>query len=74
MLPRELCEALSVQFVGSCRDTVRGDPSLQVSVARLRAAFQWLVRHNVHWASFGSVSSDGGVIVPPDIEALFALY
>ena len=39
LLPEELCESLHVQFVGPTRDVVRKDQSLQVSVARLRAAF-----------------------------------
>ena len=31
LLPEELCESLSVQFVGDNRDAVRNDQSLQVS-------------------------------------------
>ena len=37
--PEDLVEAISVQFVGTNRQTLRADKSLQVSVARLRKAF-----------------------------------
>ena len=61
LLPEELVETISVQFRGNNRNAIREDKSLQVSVARLRAAFEWYVRHNPHWCMFGEVREDGKV-------------
>ena len=40
--PKELCKMLTVQFVGDNRQTLRREPSLSVSVKKLREAFRWL--------------------------------
>ena len=40
--PDDLCKALVVQFVGDGRGRLRSEPSLSVSVGRLRKAFAWL--------------------------------
>jgi hypothetical protein len=42
MWPADLAEMLTVQFVGGSREQLRHEPSLSVSVVRLRAAFHWL--------------------------------
>ena len=42
MGPESLSRMLHVQFVGDNRAALRSHPDLQVSVRRLRAAFQWL--------------------------------
>ena len=44
--PMALANTLIVQFVGSHADGIRRHPDLQVSVARLRAAFRWLCSNN----------------------------
>ena len=46
MSPADLCRTLQVQFVGENRDSLRQHPDLQVSVVRLRAAFQWLSQNS----------------------------
>ena len=74
LLPEELCDTLSVQFTGGNREAIRADKSLQVSVARLRAAFEWLVRHNPHWSSFGELQPDGRVKMSPAVHNLLLRY
>ena len=53
LLPEELVETLSVQFTGNDRDSIRGDKSFQASAARLRAAFELLVRQTLTGACLG---------------------
>ena len=73
LLPEELVETISVQFVGN-REAVRDDKSLQVSVVRLRPAFEWLVRHNPHWCMFGEIEKDGKVRISPAVKDLLLRY
>ena len=49
LLPDDLCQMLAVQYVGGDRTRVRREPSLMVSVQRLRAAFAWLLENNWPW-------------------------
>ena len=74
LLPEDLVETISVQFTGNDREAIREDKSLQVSVARLRAAFEWLVRHNPHWCEFGEVQEDGTVKKALALEELLLRY
>ena len=48
LLPEELCDDFAVQFVSSLEDA-HVEPSLQVSVHRLRAALGWLSAHSWPW-------------------------
>ena len=47
--PTSLSQILLVQFVGEGREELRRHPDLQVSVPRLRAAFQWLAENSWPW-------------------------
>ena len=46
LMPENLCATLLVQFVGGDHSRLRYEPTLTVDIARLRAAFSWLVLHN----------------------------
>ena len=70
LVPADLHKILVVQFVGCDRRVVREDLSLRISVARLRAASDWLTRvkfsvrprrgrqlqHQLRWCVCGSAS------------------
>ena len=49
LLPAELCEVIAVQFVGGSRSDVLQEPTLMVSVTRLRRAFVWLLGNCWPW-------------------------
>ena len=49
LLPEELGKTVLVQFVGGDRSRLKYEPTLTVDVARLRAAFTWLLSHNWQW-------------------------
>lgn len=49
IMPDDLVKTLVVQFVGSDRSALRHEPSLSVSVSRLRDAFHWLSCHCWPW-------------------------
>ena len=49
LLPLELCEVIAVQFVGASRSDVLQEPTLMVSVTRLRRAFVWLLGNCWPW-------------------------
>ena len=49
LMPDDLCKALTVQFVGNSSDALRYEPSLMVSVDRLRRAFSWLSTNCWPW-------------------------
>ena len=72
--PEELCETLCVQFVGADRGVVREDPSLKVSVSRLRGALQWLAAHNPFWRKRLRDDCGGGVLLPASVEKSLAMY
>ena len=49
LLPEQLAETLVIQFVGGDRAQLRMEPSLSVSVVRLRHAFHWLLHNCWPW-------------------------
>ena len=49
LLPENLCQVLTVQFVGEDASVVSKEPAFEVSIARLRAALYWFVTHNWYW-------------------------
>ena len=49
VLPEQLAETLTVQFVGTDRAGLQRQPVLQVSVTRLRRAFCWLAYNSWPW-------------------------
>ena len=49
LMPKDLCNALTVQFVGNDRTRLRHEPALAVCVERLRAAFAWLATNCWPW-------------------------
>lgn len=49
LLPEQLAETLVIQFVGGDSAQLRMEPSLSVSVVRLRHAFQWLLHNCWPW-------------------------
>ena len=57
LLPADLHDILVVQFVGCDRRLVSDDAALRISVARLRAAFDWLTKHCWEWVGLRSTSS-----------------
>ena len=48
LAPADLCGVLAVQFVGGDRGQLRREPSLMVSIPRLRDAFRWLLHNCLH--------------------------
>ena len=74
LLPEELVQVISVTFTGGNREAVRSDKAYQVSVTRLRAAFEWLVRHNPHWSAFGNVDPNGEIEMSKSVQQLLIQY
>ena len=74
--PSALAQTLIVQFVGGQADDVRNHPDLQVSVARLRAAFRWLCSKNWNYMDatrHHAACGDADVLEAP-IEELLNAY
>ena len=75
LLPKDLNSSLAIQFVGSDRSQLRFEPTLTVSVDRLRSAFFWLSTNCWPWMEATKYSGiRGRGELGQQLEALLEAY
>ena len=75
LLPTDLAKDLAIQFVGGDKSGLRYEPTLTVSVNRLRSAFWWLAENCWPWMEATKTSGlRSHSNLGERLEALLAAY